>query len=221
MGFRENLKALFERYKCIAPHKDLLTLPIHDDAEQIVAQLVPITQDFRVRAPQTAALLTKWRIENPTISTGKFVATEERTALWLDNLVVGREDRLIFMVVGLDQTPLGHIGFSNVNFDEQSGEVDSVLRGVKSALPGLMTFATKSLLRWGYREAKFKAIKLSVFSDNDSAIRFYERMGFVVTHTKALYLVKLPDEEKLEIAPEGYTGPIEKYYVYMQYKGTL
>lgn len=220
-SFREFIKTTFDRYKRKSKGDFLVCLPVYDNDSELVAFLRPIGQDFRQTDPGLAALLTKWRVENPTISTGKFEVSEQRTAAWLDNLVIGRDDRLLFMIEGLDHTPIGHIGFSNFDFVEQSGEVDSVLRGLKDGYPGIMAFASNTLIDWGYKELRLKKVTLSVFSDNDSAIRFYERLGFKKTHSKGLYKVFIEEknEEKLEIAPEGYSGPIEKYYIYMMHEG--
>jgi RimJ/RimL family protein N-acetyltransferase len=218
-GFRQFITAVFDRYKCKNPGDPWIHLPVRDGEGKLIAYMKPIIREFRLVAPYLPELLTRWRVENPTISTGKFTASPERTATWLDNLVVGRDDRLIFMLEGLDGTPLGHLGYSNFHFEEETGEIDSVLRGVKSGHPGLMTLATRALLAWGYRELKLKEITLSVYSDNESAVRFYERLGFVKTIVKPLYTVHLPGEEKLELAPPGYAGPVAKYYVYMKYRG--
>lgn len=218
-SFREFVKTTFDHLKCKAKNDPLVSLPVRNSSGKLIAFMTPIIQEYAVLDPKLPELLTRWRIENPTISTGKFIATSERTERWLDQLVVGRDDRLIFMIKSIDGVPLGHIGFSSFNYDDVSAEIDSVLRGVKEGYPGLMSLATEQLIQWGYQTLKLKSVTLSVYSDNESAVRFYERLGFVKTVVKPLYKIVLADEEKLEIAPEGYQGPIEKYYLYMKYEG--
>lgn len=220
--YEKFVTTVFDRMKCKDLNDPVVCLPVRNSEKELVAYLRPITKEFRKNDAYLPALMTKWRIENPTISTGIFVPNEERTAKWLDALVIGRPDRMLFTVQSLKNEPLGHIGYSNFNFSEGWGELDSVLRGDKNAMPGLMTFATYSLMNWGYSTLKMKQIKLSVFSDNESAIAFYKRMGFAETEKKPLYKVFLNGEEKLEIAPQDYNGPIEKYYLQMTYlKGDL
>lgn len=215
--WKEKVKNTFDQLKCKDPRFKPQKIPIHNEQKQILAELWPITQNYRETAPYLPELLSQWRRENPTISTGTFEITTERTARWLDQLVIGRDDRLLFMIMGLDGTPLGHIGFSNFDFEQQTAEIDSVLRGVKGVFPGLMHWSTLEMMKWGYQTLALKDILLSVFSDNESAVRFYERMGFIKVEVKPLMKVVLENEVKFEIAPKDYTGPIEKYYLKMRY----
>ncbi len=168
--------------------------------------------------PYLGELLSVWRNENPTISTGTFVASKERTEKWLDELVIDRDDRLLFMVTSLESEPYGHIGFSNFDYSELSGEIDSVLKGVKDAPKGIMNFASQTLIAWGQEVVRMKEITLSVYSDNESAIKFYEKLGFIKTHEVPLMKIFIEEknEEKYEVAPEGYDGPVEKKYLYMK-----
>jgi len=218
IAFKEKIKDVFDRTKCKHHDDAIVHLPVRTDANDLIAFLRPIVKEYRQTDPHLPELLSRWRIENPTISTGNFQVTTERTATWLDNLVIGRDDRLIFMVIGLDGQPLGHLGFSNFDFASESAEIDSVLRGVKTVMPGLMSFATLTLMNWGYRELDLKTIGLSVYSDNESAVRFYARLGFYESEKKPLYKVMVGDEEKFELAPKDYRGPVEKYYLKMIYK---
>ena len=79
-----------------------------------------------------------------------------------------------------------------------------------------MTFSTHALIDWGYTYLNLNDITLSVYSDNEKAIQFYERIGFLKTFQKPLYEVNLGDEIKWEIAPQDYKGPVRKYYLYMK-----
>lgn len=223
MAFQAKVSSQFRSFKCFSIEDDLKSLALRNTQGDLIAWLKPVIKEWRRSDAYLPELLTRWRIENPTISTGKFVPTAERTAAWLDNLVIGRDDRLLFIVQGLDGTPLGHIGYSNFNFEDRTGELDSVLRGVKEGYPGLMTLASRRLVEWGYKTLGLHDVTLTVFSDNESAIHFYQKMGFVETHRKGLYKVFIPEknEEKLEIADENYSGPIEKHYIYMKYEGKI
>ena len=215
-NFKSLVKVLFDRVKCKDPQDKMISIPIVDSAGVPCGFLKPIVKDFRKLQPELPELLSRWRNENPTISTGKFVAEAHRTADWLDKLVIGRDDRLLFMIVDPSDAPIGHVGFSNFDYDEQTAELDSVLKGEKKS-PGIMTHASRALMAWGLQKLGLKDVWLSVFSDNESAIQFYARMGFVEQHRKPLYKAWIQGEEKLEIAPDGYAGPIEKHYIYMKY----
>lgn len=215
------IKARFDRFKCKHMSDPWISIPVR--TPELIGWLKPIVKEWRTVTPELATLLTRWRAENPELGTGKFTPTVERTSHWLDHQIIERDDRLLFLLTDRNNKPIGHLGFSNFTYASEMGEIDSVLRGVKDGYPGIMSYATQALIDWGYRELKLKAITLSVYSDNESAIRFYERLHFVKTVQKPLMKVTVGEgdarEEKLELAPPNYTGPIEKYYLYMNYQG--
>ena len=210
------IKEIFDRFKCKSPFDILKLIPVYDREGIICAYLRPVTKDYRVTLPGCAALLSQWRRENPSISTGTFEVTEERTEKWLDRHVVDRDDRILFLILGLDGTSIGHLGFSSFNYEERCCEVDAVLRGIKDRYPGIMAFAMHSLIYWGLRDLKLEHIKLRVFSDNEGAIAFYYKCGFVFLTQIPLYKVKLPGEEKWEVAADGLYDRIERYYTEME-----
>lgn len=154
-------------------------VPIFGDGGLEAGYLRPVTRDFRVALPGCATLFAKWRNENPTLSSVPFVATPEGTARWLDVQVLGRDDRLLFLIVSEEEEKIGHIGLSSFDFAERSCEVDAVLRGNRTAAPGMMTFALRALVGWGIEMLRPSVIRLRVFEDNRHAIEFYERNGFL------------------------------------------
>ena len=189
--------------------------PIYNNSE-VVAYLKPIQYNFQDLDYNLSELLSRWRVENPSISTGTFKVTEERTTKWLLSHVLGRKDRIIFMIYSLEDEPLGHIGLSNINYNNNSVELDSVLRGVKSFLPGLMTFSTKSMIEFAFNYFKFSDIYLSVFSDNFQAIRFYENLNFEEVDKMPLMKIEKDDEIKYEVTSKNSEIEFEKYYLKMK-----
>lgn len=173
-GYRDFITSVFDKKK----EPDAEWIPILDGGGNAAGWLRPVTRDFRVALPGCAALFARWRNENPSLSAVPFTATPTGTARWLDEQVVGRADRLLFLVLSAEGEKIGHIGFSSFDFTERSCEVDAVLRGNKEESPGLMTYALRSLLDWGERELKPSAIRLRVFEDNSHAIAFYQKSGF-------------------------------------------
>ncbi len=162
------------------------------------------------------ALLSKWRKENPTISTGVFEITEDRTKIWLENHVLNNSDRIIFMIDDHENNSFGHIGLTNFNFENNIVELDSVLRGVKGIYPGLMSLSVYKIIDFVLNYLFLEGVGLSVFSDNESAISFYKNLGFKTVDKQPLIKVKYPDETKLEIRPKNSNLPIEKYYLKMK-----
>lgn len=215
--FQNHIKSVFDIYKRRGRWDPFISLPVYGPEGKLIAYLSPITKGYRDTSPDLPNLLSRWRIENPTISTAIFQVTVERTEKWLDHLIIGRDDRLLFMLEDLHRNPIGHLGYSNFTFSEKTGEVDSILRGVKGEYSGIMRCAMTTLLWWGYQILKLEKIQLSVFLDNAHAIRFYETLGFKRLKLCPLMLVEKPGEVKWELAPKNYSGPIEKEYLYMQF----
>lgn len=213
------IKETLDRYKGKYKHEPLKHLPVYNDQTILCAYLRPITEDYRITLPGCSDLLGKWREDNPGIATGTFQVTRERTEKWLDAHIIGRDDRILFLITALDGQFLGHIGFSSFNYQEKSCEVDAVLRGVKDVHPGLMGYALNSLIFWGLHDLQLEKITLMVFADNTHAIQFYKRCGFQFVQLIPLGKVVLPSEEKWEISPQLQGTVAERYYTEMIYKG--
>ncbi|MFP3154904.1 GNAT family N-acetyltransferase [Lachnospiraceae bacterium ZAX-1] len=213
--FQIHIKSILDMYKCKSEGDYLVCLPIYNEDGDIEAYLRPITQDYRTTIKDCAELLSKWRVENPTISTGTFEVTEERTKRWLDKLVVGNDDRIIFMIQGLNGHYLGHIGLTSFDATRKEAEIDSVLRGTKNEISGLMKHAMAAIIRWGQDELQLNHIKLKVFNDNTHAVEFYKKCGFIEEKRLPLVKVSLEDEEKWEISADLNLQNAEKYYLEM------
>ena len=72
-----------------------LVIAVKNTDETLIAFLKPICFTFREDMPEIPILMSKWRIENPTISAGMFKVTEERTISWLDPYEVSEVQNLI------------------------------------------------------------------------------------------------------------------------------
>ena len=59
---------------------------------------------------------------------------------------------------------------------------DNIVRGTKGEEPGLMSLGLRTLLNWAEEMLAPREIFLRVFDDNQHAIGFYERLGFVRNH---------------------------------------
>tara|TARA_X000001036_G_C20503445_1_gene734869 strand:+ start:304 stop:960 length:657 start_codon:yes stop_codon:yes gene_type:complete len=191
------------------------------DLKKLLCYLKPIQNNFIELDYNLCFLLSKWRIENPTISTGTFQVTEERTKKWLTELVINRDDRIIFMIHGRNEEPLGHIGLSNVDFSNNSVELDSVLRGKKNILKGLMSQCVNTLIKFALKELGFSEIDLSVLSDNNHAVNFYKKLNFKIIDKIPLLKTIKDNETKYEIAKDINNQKIEKYYLKMRFQKEL
>ena len=215
MNRKETIVSKFKQLKSADLNSSVINVY---DGKTLFCYLKPIQNNFIELDYNLCFLLSKWRIENPTISTGTFEVSEERTKKWLINLVLNRDDRMIFMIHGLDGKPLGHIGYTNIDYKKNTVELDSVLRGEKNILRGLMSRCVNRIIKFGIQELKFSEIDLSVFSDNIHAVNFYKKLNFQIIKKTPLIKIIKEDEIKYEIAKENNNKKIEKYYLNMRYQ---
>lgn len=140
--------------------------------------LCPITVDYRNQLPDCVHLLSVWRLENPSLSATRFPVSDARTERWLNAAILENELRIMFMIQDPEKQNIGHIGLSGFDFASETVRIDSVLKGVKTACPGIMTRAIESLKTWCRHELQARYVDLVVLEGNDRAIRLYEKCGF-------------------------------------------
>ena len=218
-NYKEFIKCKFDNFKRKDTKLPMICFPIVNDKQDVVAFLKPIPKDFRIIFPGLIQLLGRWRKENPSLSESIFEITDKRTENWLDNLIINRDDRLLFLIDSVDNLHIGHIAYSSFNYIDKSAEIDCVLRGVKNACPGLMTYAVKTMLKWGYSEFKIKKFYLSTSKDNTKAIDLYKRCGFKIIKEIPLVRHELLNEVRWDPSEEENVIESEKYAVKMKYMG--
>ena len=83
-----------------------------------------------------------------------------------------------YAIADEDDEYLGTISLKDINLTDKKGEYAISLRR-KAQGRGIATEATREILRLAFEEYGLERVYLNVFSDNDRAIRLYERVGFV------------------------------------------
>lgn len=132
-----------------------------------------------VQNPSDVHWLTEWRNKHLSAFLTEFIATEPRTASWLEN-IVGRDDnRILFMIDNADGLTVGYMGLAFIDWNTGYGEADAVVRGLDT-VPGLMRAALQTLLAWACGQLGLSRIGVRVRSDNP-ALGFYRKLGFVET----------------------------------------
>ena len=211
-----HIKEILKEYKR-TEKKDLLhLLPIYMGAV-LVGYLRPITYDYDVAMPGLVHKLSEWRRGNPEAGTGTFDVTDARTEKWLKSLILDNELRILFLIMDLNGGYIGQIGLAAFNFEDDSADIDAVLRGEKNAVKGIMGAALTEIIAWGKRVLKFKNVYLDVFNDNNHAISFYLHHGFQQVERIALVQEHYENEVKWEIDSSLDPALAERCYIRMKY----
>lgn len=201
--FRDRVVKILKELKyefCLKPEKMKLLIRNNDS---IVAFLRPISESLGDDEEVYMKLLTQWRVKNWQAYPSVFRVTEEGTRKWVKDQLVNREDRILFMVIAPNNQPIGHLGLSNFNFCEKEAEIDNVVRGVATVIPGIMTMALDALSDWSFEKIHLRRLFLRVFFDNQRAIKLYERCGFKGVKRIPLHKFVEGDNIKYEEIPAG------------------
>ena len=154
------------------------------------------------------ATLSRWRSENAFAFPTRFPVTEDGTRHWLEAGLLDVSDRILFLVCDRHGHPVGHLGFASAAAEDGSMEVDNVVRG-EAGSPGLMSAALHGLIAWVEEMFLPSRIHLRVFADNDRAIGFYRRAGFVERGRQPLRRSVDGDRESFAPPAEGDTAPAD------------
>jgi glycosyltransferase involved in cell wall biosynthesis/RimJ/RimL family protein N-acetyltransferase len=162
------------------------------------------------------AKLAKWRDENSSAYPTRFPVTIDGTEKWLRSRILDADDKILFLVLDKGGNVVGHVGLANVLNEAQEVEFDNILRGEKQAEPGIMTLAMQTLLQWAQETLRPKRIFLRVFNDNQHAITFYRRIGFV--DEKLQPLKRIVSGELISyVSGEEQNQPADSYFLHMDY----
>jgi perosamine synthetase len=136
--------------------------------------LVPVAE-VHARDSDLIATLARWREQNTFWYPTQF---RVGTAAWLRSQVLDVGDRILFLVMDGQETPVGHLGLAHAVNDRRDMKVDNVMRGERGCRPGIMSRALRTMLDWAEQTLGPRLIYLPVFRDNEHAIQFYRRLGF-------------------------------------------
>jgi len=156
----------------------------------------------------------RWRKKNEMWFLSQFPVTVERTTCWFKDKVTAVPDRLLFIIKVGDEY-IGHIGLFRFEFYKASCEIDNIVRG-ETKYPGIMGDAILHMMKWGIGALGIKEYTLKVLSDNERAIRLYNKIGYAETGRIPLIQVQGKDGLEWTEAPQGYSGEIKRAYVVMR-----
>ena len=175
LEYREKVTAKIKKIK--KEDKEKNKIPIYNN-QIIIGYLIPITEDI-LNNTEDIQLLAKWREENQEWFPSQFKVTFEGTKKWIKDSLLAEADRLLYWVCDNQEYKIGHIGLYRFDCYNKSCEIDNVIRGDKSLVKGIMSCASQSLIQDSLKSYQLQNIYLRVFSDNKTAIGFYDKLYFV------------------------------------------
>ena len=130
--------------------------------------------------------LTKWRRKFIRHFLTQFEPTNERTISWLESVVLPDDTRILFLILDTQGKLIGNFGICDIN--QNSAELDNLIRGEKGGDSQLIFFSEISLMHWIYKNIKVADIYLRVFSNNFRTKALHELVGF--EECQSQYLIK-------------------------------
>ena len=132
-----------------------------------------ITKDILNNRDQVLQMM-RWRIENQQYYASQPHVTEKSFRNWL-NKYVFEKPKLLFLVLDDTANPIGHMG---LQFRKKYCEIDNVVRGEQKQ-KGRIGEALDAFIQWVFKNTPYTELWLRVLSNNDHAIEFYKKHGFV------------------------------------------
>jgi RimJ/RimL family protein N-acetyltransferase len=185
----------------------VMRLPIHEFNDY---SLRPIPTKHQHQDIEDVRCLTIWRNKYPRSFLTEFLATEQRTARWLAEVVHKDDNRILFMIENAKRERVGYMGIAYIDWDSFYGEPDAIVSN--GATPkGLMNTALRALLEWARRDLNLKNIVVRVLSDNP-ALLFYKGLGFEETHR--IPLKQVASNDLISWVEDATLSISQRYLVY-------
>lgn len=181
---------------------------ILDDNEVEIGTMRPLTK-LDLKDNEIIECLTRWRNQNMHSFLTQFVATNERTINWLENVVFKSEGQMLFIIHNGEKV-VGHLGFKNLI--DKEAMLDNSIRGERGGHPKLFVQAHKALITWMIKSLGIESIIGIVLADNASGLMTNKLVGY-----KTRILLPLIQEYNSDgstiwrLGAEGQESPQDKY----------
>jgi perosamine synthetase len=170
-------KHFFDFMKSAATLEQLFSRSVEFEGEGFESfRLVPVAS-LHLNDENLIAKLAQWRNEVIHLYHDAAPATQDGTKLWMSRHVLLNPDRLLFLIIDQNGSPLGHLGLWRR--DSNKFEIDNVLKGDAKAPKGVMSQALVTLILWAQEYLNVTQLPLRVLKSNSHAISFYSKLKFV------------------------------------------
>ena len=128
---------------------------------------------------ETIHLLTEWRKLYYHMFASNFRMNEERTKKWINQKRSTPDQSILFMIY-LDGKKVGNIGADMFNENENSVELDNMMKDPNCHESGLMTIVEKVYLKWMFDNLKLSKICGRLFTDNFRMLNAHLACGWKI-----------------------------------------
>ena len=151
--------------------------------------------------------ITSWRNKNKTFFLTQFEATSQRTHLWLESVIFHDVKRLMYFIEDEEHIKLGHLGIINLNND--SAELDNMIRGLSIGDPQIMYWAEVALIQQIFQNLSINKIVLHVLANNWIPITIHKSIGFSID--AILKVTKISKDQEVHFLLNSDLGEIQKF----------
>lgn len=134
--------------------------------------------------PTIIEKISNWRKVNMKNFLVQFESTPKKSLEYLKRFSIDDKKRLFFLIFDSQKKLIGHIGLSHI--DQESAELDNLVRGEKGGDLDLIFYAEKTILDFAFDQIRVKEIILRVLSYNYLALNIHNELGFKVLKSSPL-----------------------------------
>jgi len=125
-------------------------------------------------------LIVKWRNDFEILGWlfSYLPLSKAKQKKWYEKYLEDHTQQIFIIELKKEKKPVGTIGLTDIDYKNQKGELTIIIGEKKYRQQGLGKEALKLLVNFAFKEMNLRKIKALVFSDNEKAIKLYEKCGF-------------------------------------------
>ncbi|MDY6934505.1 MAG: GNAT family N-acetyltransferase [Spirochaetota bacterium] len=130
--------------------------------------------------------MSRWRRDFSKSFLSWIEPDENEVLNWLQSYKDKNND-IIFIIESEHNISIGQISIYNLNPLTKQAEFGRIIHDKNCKSKGIMTSASKTLIKWAFENLSLEKLSLEVFVDNKSAILLYKRLGFIIDSISVYY----------------------------------
>jgi RimJ/RimL family protein N-acetyltransferase len=124
----------------------------------------------------------------------------------MEQQLVAREDRILFLVLSPAGDLIGHTGLKNIDTTARRADFDSVMSGGPTVPRNLLFLAETRLIDWAFDEAGLTDLRAEILATNATALGLFARLGLQRVGTILLRRTDRAGEALFTPDPNGVDG---------------